>query len=203
MQPVIGESPAKQLWQEMKELVSPFPSGVEEVPAPMRGTAFFPGGLGLWLPESGTPVELPTGQIMVVGQDFNTRRAYEEAMGRGTEVDISRTWQVLQELLPKLGVSLGQCFFTNVYMGLRKEGPETGRFPGARDKHFVERCIKFFRKQLEVVRPKLIITLGVEPFRVLADNFRPGGPPKTLTACTEIYTVSLAHGDTTFVALTH
>jgi len=203
VQPVVCETPAKLLWLEMKKAVSPFPKGVEEVPAPIRGTAFFPGGLGLWS-ENGKPVEFPAGQIMIVGHDFNSKRAYEEAVELGTEIDISRTWQVLRELLGNFGISPDRCFFTNVYMGLRQAEPETGTFPGARDPNFVTRCVNFFKRQLEVARPKLILTLGAAPFRVLAKNFIiHETTPKTLTACSKIYTVSLGYGDATFVALTH
>lgn len=204
MLPTIGESPAKQLWHEITKAVSPFPEGVEDVCVPIEGTAFFPGGLGLWLPENGTPVPFPSGQIMIVGQDFNSKRAYAEALQKGTEVgpNPTATWRELLNVLRLSGISLDRCFFTNLYMGLRTEKPETGRFPGARDKEFVARCINFFKRQLEVARPKLILTLGWEPFRVLAKNYFHETRPKTLTACSKIYTVPLGYGDATFVALT-
>ena len=194
----------ERLWQEMRTAVSPFPEGIADVREPIRGTAFFPGGLGLWLHENGSG-ELRTGRIMIVGQDFNSVKVYEQARLVGTEVDSSKTWKVLRRLLPASGISLDQCFFTNLYMGLRKGGSETGRFPGARDRSFVQRCLAFFIKQLEVVRPKLILTLGVEPFRVLANHLFPHVPaPQTLTACVEIYpSVPLVHGSATVVALTH
>ena len=166
----IEENLAEELWQQMSKAVSPFPEGVVDVPEPIPGTAFFPGGYGLWLEENVRP-PFPTGQIMVVGQDFNSEKAYKKARDAGTEVNLSSTWDILKKILPASGVSLEDCFFTNLYMGLREGGPEAGRFPGARDKDFVERCIKFFKHQLEVARPKLILTLGAEPFRVLADNF--------------------------------
>jgi uracil-DNA glycosylase len=195
----------ERLWQEMRSAVSPFPEGVADVPEPISGTAFFPGGLGLWLHENGSGAS-PIGQIMIVGQDFNSEKVYEQARRDGTEVHRSATWKALQKLLLGSDISLEQCFFTNLYMGLRHGGgPETGRFPGARDEHFVQRCLAFFIKRLEVVRPKLILTLGVEPFRVLATHLFPHErAPKTLTACVEIYrSVPLTHGSVTVVALTH
>ena len=70
---------AEQLWRQMHSTVLPFPKGVVDVPEPIRGTAFFPGGLGMWLEESSRPENFPTGQIMVVGQDFNTVGVYERA----------------------------------------------------------------------------------------------------------------------------
>jgi uracil-DNA glycosylase len=193
----------ERLWREMRSAVSPFPEGIADVREAIRGTAFFPGGLGLWLPEDGFG-ELRTGQIMIVGQDFNSEKVYEQARLAGTEVDSSKTSKVLRRLLPASGISLSQCFFTNLYMGLRKGGSETGTFPGARDRRFVQRCLAFFIKQLEVVRPKLILTLGVEPFHVLAKHLFNVPVAKTLSACVEIYrSLPLAHGSVTVVALTH
>jgi uracil-DNA glycosylase len=193
----------ERLWQEMRSAVSPFPEGIADVPEPIRGTAFFPGGLGLWLHENGLG-ESPIGQIMIVGQDFNSEGVYEQARRDGTEVGSSATWKALQKLLPASGISLSQCFFTNLYMGLRKGGSEAGTFPGARDRRFVQRCLAFFIKQLEVVRPKLILTLGVEPFRVLANHLFNVPVAKTLSACVDIYrSLPLAHGSVTVVALTH
>jgi hypothetical protein len=130
---VMDDNPAEQLWRKMRSAVSPFPKGVEDVPEPIPGTAFFPGGYGLWLEEN-VRVPFPTGQIMVVGQDFNSKKAYDAAWRRGTEVKTSATWRTLQKVLVGSDIFPDQCFFTNLYMGLHKGKPETGRFPGARDK---------------------------------------------------------------------
>ena len=195
---------AEQLWQEMSPAVWPFPDHVKDVRKPIERTAFFPGGLGLWLEADGACGEFPVGQIMVVGQDFNTESAYERALERGTEVDISVTWRKLRELLRESGISPNRCFFTNVYMGLRDEGSEIGPFPGGKDERFVKRCVEFFKKQLEVAKPKLIVTLGLAPLRFMATHLCRVRTPKTLAGCTEIYhPVSLAHGAVTVVALTH
>ncbi len=199
-----GLDTAEQLWREIDSAASPYPEGVVEVPESIQGIAFFPGGLGLWLGNNAVNAELPVGQIMVVGQDFNSVKAYELARQRGTEVGISPTWKVLQEILRASNICPEKCFFANLYMGLRVKGRETGRFPGAKDKPFVRRCITFFERQLEVGRPKLIMALGIEPFRVLAKPVFDLDRPKTLTACAEIYpSVQLAHGSATVVALTH
>jgi uracil-DNA glycosylase len=200
----VEESPAKQLWREMYSAMPPFPKGVVEVPELITGTAFFPGGLGLWMEGRISPGKFPTEQIMVVGQDFNSSATYDRVRVLGTEVGTSATWRNLRGILSAAGVSLDRCFFTNLYMGLRDGGTETGKFPGARDKDFVRRCLDFLNLQLQVARPKLILTLGLEPLQGLAAAI-PGLPaPKTLSSCAEIYrSVPLAHGGTAIVALTH
>ncbi|MGH9627870.1 MAG: hypothetical protein ACRD7E_05970, partial [Bryobacteraceae bacterium] len=149
-----GASVAQTLWVEMASMVTPYPAGVVAVPEPIQGTAFLPGGLGLWLNGNDALRPFPNDQIMVVGQDFNTLATYEVARKLGSEVNSSSTWRNIRRIFRELNVPLQNCFFTNFYMGLRAAGPETGRFPGARDREFVKRCVRFFERQMEVARPK-------------------------------------------------
>ena len=199
-----AEAVARELWAEMESMVQPYATGVVAVPELIERTAFFPGGLGLWMEKGAVLTQFPVRQIMVVGQDFNTLAKYEAARALKSEVGSSRTWQNLQRVFARFNIPLQRCFFTNVYMGLRAVGPETGRFPGARDPAFVDRCINFFQRQMIVARPKLILTLGWEPLRVLAPRVFGIKAPATLSACDEIYSpVHFPHGDGAVVALTH
>jgi uracil-DNA glycosylase family 4 len=89
-------------------------------------------------------------------------------------------------------------------MGLRSAGPETGRFPGTRDKDFVGRCVRFFERQIELAQPKLIVTLGVEPLRAVVQGVFGIPTPSTLSACDQIYQrLPVTHGQVSIVALTH
>jgi uracil-DNA glycosylase len=45
-------------------------------------------------------------------------------------------------------------------MGLRRGAAATGRFPGSRDRDFVDRCRKFLLRQTATQRPRVILTLG-------------------------------------------
>jgi hypothetical protein len=198
------ENPARVLWDEMTSVMSPYPDGVVPVPEPLSSTGFFPGGLGLWVEDSPGNLALPIDQIMIVGQDFNTMAAYNCARRIGSEVSTSPTWRRLLPIPAASGISPQDCFFTNVYMGLREQGKETGRFPGCRDQDFTERCLQFFWHQLEVLHPKLIITLGWEPFRALGKSVFKIAGPKSLSGCCEIYSsVPLHYGPATVVPLTH
>jgi hypothetical protein len=73
--------------------VAPYPEGTEAVPARIVGTAFFPGGSGLWREPSvirrrgALPPLLDRG-IMIVGQDFHSRAQYERSLGAAP-----RTWR--------------------------------------------------------------------------------------------------------------
>jgi uracil-DNA glycosylase family 4 len=191
------------LWYEMSRAFRAYPEGVVRVPEPIMGTAFFPGGIGLLFDGSDEP-QSDAANVMVVGNDFNTLAAYEIARQRGSEFDTSQTWRNIRTVFPHLGLSLRKCFFTNFYMGLRERGPETGRFPGARDRKFVQYCARFFERQMEVIRPQLIVTLGLAPLKAIGKEVFQLQTPNTLSECVDVYRdLSAAHGCVALVALTH
>jgi uracil-DNA glycosylase len=160
--------PARTLWSEHQPLGG-YPAGVVPVPEPITGTAFFPGGFGLWNP-SGSPSlpPFPLGGVMVLGHDFHSEAGYQDSLERGRERETQPTWLTLVWVLRRAEIPLTDCFFTNVYMGLRKGSGTTGPFPGAADKVFVAHCRKFLIRQLDVQRPSLVITLGVYAPQILA-----------------------------------
>jgi uracil-DNA glycosylase len=159
--------PVHKLFKDAQE-VRAYPSGVVEVPAQIQGTSFFPGGTGLWW--GGAPVipPLPVGKVMVLGHDFHSVAGYEWACEHENENLEATTWLHLQALLKRVPIRLEECFFTNIYMGLRKGTATTGPFPGATDAEFVRRCQKFFLHQFAVQQPKLILALGAYVPRFLA-----------------------------------
>lgn len=82
-------------------------------------------------------------------------------MVEGNKADLdSPTWKNLIKLFNEAGVDLKKCFFSNVFMGLRDTDKMTGKYPGARDKDLVNRNLAFLLLQIEIIKPKLIITLG-------------------------------------------
>jgi putative addiction module component (TIGR02574 family) len=159
---------AEELWQR-HGVVAPYPEGVLAVPRPIPGTAFFPGGFGLWRPDGAAPLPaFPVNGVMVLGHDFHSETGYEASLARGRESPTQPTWLNLIRLLEQVAIPPEACFFTNVYMGLRAGRQTTGVFPGAHNSAFVERCRRFLAEQLAVQRPRLILTLGVYAPRVLA-----------------------------------
>lgn len=148
-------------------MVEPYPEGVVPVPERLPGTAFFPGGMGLWQP-GGTPPPMPLGGVMVLGHDFYSEAGYRRFLARRGESTRGPTWRNLLALLARVGIDPERCFFTNAYMGLRAGSRNTGRFPGARDPGFVERCRAFLAEQIRAQEPRLILTLGSHVPAVLA-----------------------------------
>lgn len=151
---------SEKLWR-LHHAVAPYPPDVIPVPQLISGTAFFPGGRGVWQWEPQSPLPaLPVGGVMVLGHDFHSETGYHASLARGWELRSQPTWRQLTGLLEAAGIPLVQCFFTNVYMGLRKGGRATGRFPGASDSGFVGRCLDFLGVQVGAFRPRIILTLG-------------------------------------------
>jgi uracil-DNA glycosylase len=149
--------------------IGPYPTGTQSVPARIVGTAFFPGGSGLWRESAAKPLpSLPVGGIMVIGQDFHSRSKYLESAERGHENLGDPTWRELRQLLKTGGVLESECYFTNAYVGLRTDGTVTGEYPGARDEEFVLQCSSLLAEQIAAQRPRAILTLGLPAARMLA-----------------------------------
>lgn len=199
--------------------VEPYPTDVCAVPQELPFTAFFPGGAGVILGEDGSKPPFPLGQVMIVGHNFYHLAGFEKMALRQKRDAGTPTWRNLTATLKRAGIALENCFFTNAYQGLMETTSSMGAFPGARDAEFVERCREFFRVQLSIVQPRLVLTLGVHvpPFlSPLSDDlnakWRGEKKPLTFAQIDEndgglIQTaVRDAEGDErelTFVALTH
>ena len=152
--------PVKILWEHHAPTAG-YPAGVVRVPEIIPGTAFFPGGHGLWGTKANTELpEFPVGGVMILGHDFHSESGYKKSLVNGSEPETQPTWNRLLKLLRDAGVPLEKCFFTNFYMGLRQGDATTGVFPGASDEKFKQHCSDLFIEQLNAMRPSLILTLG-------------------------------------------
>lgn len=159
--------PVDRLFAEMQEMIGDYPEGTVPVWARLRGTAFFPGGSGLWRPtDSDHLPPMSEGGVMVVGQDYYTKAGYLEFLRTGQELN-TQTWRELRQLLAAAHLAEERCFFTNAWMGLRSEGRATGQYAGARDRGFTRRCAAFLEHQIAVQRPRVVLTLGGSVLRML------------------------------------
>jgi uracil-DNA glycosylase len=158
--------PVEYLFERLRE-VAPYPPGVVPVPGWIRGTAFFPGGTGLWQTGPELP-PMPVGGVMILGHNFDTLAGFQRSLTHAGENLRGETWRNLLHLLDKVDIPRQRCFFTNAYMGLIDVPSALGRFPGAQDAAFVARCIWFLSEQIRVMRPRLICTLGKEVIPILA-----------------------------------
>lgn len=148
------------LWNEMKKTINSYSELVKEVDEMIfqegNKTGFFPGYRGLWLEEESETIP----NILVLGQDFGNVETYEK-MKRGETNDLKApTWKNMRELFKSANIPLKHCFFSNVFMGLRKSKRMAGNFPGFKEEKFLSQNLKFLKFQIEFIKPKVLITLG-------------------------------------------
>lgn len=162
-----------QLFEESKQLNYDHSNGMVKVEE-MRGPGFFPGCTGTL--DSRTDIsDLP---VMVLGQDFDTESNHKRIDKTKGEIETNTTWRNLRKLLKELAIDETECFFTNAYMGLRPENEKTktkntGTSPAAKKgaETFTKDCYEFFKKQLEVGRPKVVLVLGKETAKFVSKVF--------------------------------
>ena len=63
-----------KLWK-----VEPYPKGMKAIPQPIAGTAFFPGGTGIWKEVGVRQSRSGRRPIMVLGHDFDSEVAYQRS----------------------------------------------------------------------------------------------------------------------------
>lgn len=151
------------------DIVKPYPDKVKPVDIMMDITAFFPGGKGLWSEEYSDVCP----SILVLGQDFATVDDYKKML-RHESTDLGcPTWRNLIKLFNEARIDLKDCFYSNVFMGLRETTSMTGRFPGFKDKSFVQRNVDFLSFQIKTMKPAAIITLGRPASELLSKLSKP------------------------------
>lgn len=160
----------ENLFTKMDELVptSLYPAEVLPIPGRISGTAFFPGGAGIYLERRDrSTVEFPFGGVMILGHNFDSEEGFKKSLQRGREVVTRGTWGQLLKLLKDAGIPFDQCFFTNAFMGLC-EGDDNKQYRGRDDPEFRAACLRFLKAQIEIQRPRFILTLGLHVPPLLA-----------------------------------
>lgn len=132
--------------------------------------AFFPLGSGILTSKSAVDeAELNEGGIMILGNDFGTVGYVEEL--RDKRENSSRTIYNLK----RLGLDMGDTFFTNYFMGLRDDALHPGTTMTKRVVRLQEAykglCSDFFRVQLELVKPRMVVCLGADVGRAVSGYF--------------------------------
>ncbi len=114
--------------------------------------------------------------IMLVGQDFTDTIAFKRDGGKiepdGTKFKYATNKNLVYLFKEGLGIDIGNpndafkiknLFFTNALVGLKEGGMQ-----GAIHPIMVYKIAEIFLKSLiEIVQPKIIITLGILPFQVI------------------------------------
>jgi hypothetical protein len=162
--PRLSREVIEELLDEMNRVVVDYPSRVERtgktITELIEGTACFPGGTGLWRGDvyaGALPLHFPERPILFIGHNFDSISAHARAKENKGEVK-SVFWNNLKGFLKDAGnLDPAECFFTNALMGLKSDKPD-GTMPGCTG--YQEQCQTFLLRQIEVVAPKAIVTLG-------------------------------------------
>lgn len=139
-----------------------YPNGVIRIARHIPGTAFFPGGSGLWNTQLDKPLPpMPVGGVMIVGHNFDSEAGFERSFNHAGENLKGTTWRNLLAFLEQVEILPKCCFFTNAYVGLQAGDRAIGAFPGKRDPKFVYWCQNFLLEQIKLMQPRLILSLGI------------------------------------------
>lgn len=105
---------------------------------------------------------------MVLGQDQDNQKGHDRSEREKGET-YSKTWTNMRDLFEDAAIDEGDCFFTNFIMGVRVDSSRnTGPSPALAHPTFMEACCKFFIRQLAAQQPKVILCLGMIPFKLLS-----------------------------------
>jgi uracil-DNA glycosylase family 4 len=127
-------------------------------------------------------------ELMVIAQDWGGVEYYIEH--KGLEEDTNTTNRRICELLSSVGVSIelprqsrnSVLFFTNSVLCLRP-----GRLTGPIKSRWFTNCsTNFLRPQVELVNPKVVVTLGLMAYRALLNAYGLQSKPRMREAVQEI-----------------
>jgi hypothetical protein len=163
-----GQHEIEYLWSKLDRLdPEDWPTGVDATRREHDlGTAGFPDGAGLYR-RTGEPLPpFPVGGVMFVGHntDAAARQSINRPQGRSPgEPGFKprmKTWSGLYDLFEQADFDPREMFFTNIYVGLKPGKISRGEFAGRRDPLFKAWCSAFLDEQIQLMRPRAVITLG-------------------------------------------
>jgi uracil-DNA glycosylase len=118
---------------------------------------FFPLGSGIFSEQSEIEkAEIKKCEIMVLGNDFGTIKYLNKKCINEKE---EKTNPTISNLL-QLEMDESTTFYTNLFLGLRKGEVMVGI--KKLETEYLNFCMNFFRIQLELIKPNIVICLGNE-----------------------------------------
>ena len=154
----------KLLFDLQIESIQTYPKEIVPVPFLLKGTAFFPAGDGVYK-ENNEPMKSHY-SIMVVGQDYDNEANFNIVQNLPNQSELDNKNTTWRNIIKILGEDIvKQCFFTNAIMGLRIGSTKNTGVSVAFKKgneNFLQENIDFFKEQIRVIKPKVIICLGAQ-----------------------------------------
>ena len=137
-----------------------------------QGMSFFPGGLGIHDPSRESI------SVIVLGTDWGNETSFNKYLVSSKHLSNS-TERNTDKLLREAGFDVNECFYSNAWPVMRAAGAkEQGHHAMRDDPDFTKACQEFLRKTIELLSPKLVMSLGVPcawflgPF--FGDDWKPG-----------------------------
>jgi DNA polymerase len=121
-------------------------------------------------------------ELMIVGQDWGDTRYFRKY--QGWDYERNPTNLTLISLLESVGITIAappsgadhpSVFLTNAVLCLKEDGLQGPVTP-----QWFANCSSFLRRQVEIVGPKVLVSLGNKALQSVRGAF--GLPPKTLAA---------------------
>ena len=112
-------------------------------------------------------------KLMIVGQDWGDVNYFTRH--QGIDGDDNRTNVTLSKLLASIGIPVGlpsagpgssPVFFTNAILCVKQGGLQAKV-----ETSWFQTCQTFLRQQVEIVNPKIVVTLGAQALRATRDAF--------------------------------
>lgn len=125
---------------------------------------FFPLGSGIFSEQSEIEnAEIKKCEIMILGNDFGTIKYLNEKCVNEKE---AKTNPTISNLL-QLEMDESTTFYTNLFLGLRKGEEMVGI--KKLETEYLNFCMNFFKIQLELIKPNIVICLGNEVKKALVE----------------------------------
>lgn len=157
----------QDLLDEMGRLVVTYPEKVEPTGRTLdeliAGTAFFPGGTGLWrgkISAGPLPEEFPERPFMFVAHNFGNLASLQQAIREKGEAHsaFANLWTNLLGFFEYASpLTPAECFFTNALMGLKLDD-RSGKMPHS--EAYESQCLHFLGRQVQIVEPRAVVILG-------------------------------------------
>ena len=78
---------------------------------------------------------------------------------------VGRCGQILRTVLNKFGYNKDNTYISNIV----RCRPKDNKFPG--DSDLVENCAKWVKREIEIIKPKIILTLGNQPLKYILGGY--------------------------------
>ncbi|GLI54079.1 uracil-DNA glycosylase family protein [Thermodesulfovibrio yellowstonii] len=125
-------------------------------------------------------------KLMIVGQDWGSKGYLEKFIEKNNgkipnpyDESNNPTFRNLMHYLEEAKIDKKDIYLTNAVLCLRKGDESSGNKNKPQKKHF-RNCSQFLKRQIEIIQPKIIATLGLEALNIILEIFKIPKKVKTL-----------------------